>query len=293
MTHITYVKEIFCTFFLLWFNVKSKAQPFIDVVNFSLYKSRPTNFFSSDDNSFYSNSFSINSTLPLKLDSNNLISLNPFVDSHRYQLKTNRGSTRYTSIGIPIFFIHQWKNTHWKTSAGFVGRMNKNDDKDETKNIYQYGGVLLNTFWKKESIKFKFGVYLNTEFYGLYVTPLLGLDWRVNKKLNVFGVLPSNMNAEYKLHSRLHTGIAFKGSIASYRIEDEFFYRVDDNYIKLFADVYATKKIVLTVEYGHSVLRRIRTGKRTDSKTEYLNDEKANGYFLKAGVAYRIRMDKE
>lgn len=285
------LNRIFAIFFLLLCYSKSNAQPFIDIVNFSVYKSRPTNLFSSDDNSFYSNSFSINSTLPLKLDSNNLISLNPFIDSHKYRLKTKLGGTRYTSTGIPVFFVHQWKNTYWKTSAGFIGRINKNEDRDETKNIYQYGGVLINTFGKKESLKLKFGMYINTEFYGWYVTPLLGLDWRVNKKLNVFGVLPSNMNAEYKLHRLLHTGIAFKGSIATYRIEDEIFYRIDDNYIKLFADVYATSKIVLTIEYGHSVLRRIRTGQRIDSETEYMSDDKANGYFLKAGLAYRIRMD--
>lgn len=290
---VTMSKKHCLTFIIFLCTASVYAQPFIDLVNFSFSRSRPTSLFTDDNASFYSKSFSINSTLPLKIDSNNIISINPYVDRHLYQLKSEGNSTRYLGIGAPLFFIHQWKNTAWKTSFGFIIRNNNRDDLEDNKKSTQYGGVLLNSFGKKESLKLKFGVYVNTEFYGLYVTPLLGIDWRVNKKLNVFGVLPGSMNVEYKLHKVLHAGVAFRGSIATYRIEDEFFYRLDDNYIKLFADVYATNQIVLFAEYGHSVLRRVRMGKRINGHTSYFDDDKANGYYVRFGIAYRLRLDKK
>lgn len=269
------------------------AQPYIDVINVSINKSRPTSYFKDDTISFYTKSFSISTTFPLRFDSNNVVSFNPYVDRHLYQFENEQLSTKYIGLGLPVFYIHQWKNTTLKTSAGFIVRNNHIGEPTSGKESFQYGGVLLNTFGKKENFKIKFGVYANTEFYGLYITPLLGLDWRVNKKLNVFGVLPSNMNVEYKLYQVVHTGIAFKGSIASYRIEDELFYRIDDNYIKLYLDAYLTKSVVLFAEYGHSVLRRIRTGKSIDGNTKYVKDYKANGNFTRFGFAYRLRFDEK
>jgi hypothetical protein len=271
----------------------SLAQSFVDIANVSFYKSRPTNLFSNDNQSFYSKSFSVNVNLPIKIDSNNLISFNPVVDRHNYQLKTSTYSTRYLGLTAPLFFVHHWKNANWKTSVGFIFRNNSIDEPSPNKNSFQYGGVLLNTFGKKENLKFKFGVYANTEFFGLYVMPLLGIDWRVNKKLNVFGVLPSSMTVEYKINRRVSSGLVFKGGTASYRIEDEFFFRLDDNYLKVFVDVYLTHRIVLFAEYGHSVLRKIRSGKRINGETVYLTNNEANGYQLRFGFAYRIRLDND
>lgn len=284
-------KKILISIFIVFIAFQTYAQPFVDLINLSFYKSEPTSFFKDDDNAFYSNSFSVSTTLPLELDSNNIISFNPYADRHHFRLRTESESTRYMGLGMPVFFIHQWKNPAWKTSAGIIFRNNHKNEPAWNKKSFQYGGVLLNTYGKKESFKIKFGVYVNTEFYGLYVTPLLGIDWRADRKLNIFGVLPGNMNIEYKLHKSVHTGISFKGSITSYRVEDEFFYRIDDNYIKLYADLYMTKQLVLFGEYGHSVLRRVRSGKRINHKTKYLSDDTANGYFFRLGFAYRLRLD--
>ena len=45
-------------------------------------------------------------------------------------------------------------------------------------NIFQYGGLVLFTKKHSEIITYKFGLYMNTEFFGLFIVPLFGMDWK-------------------------------------------------------------------------------------------------------------------
>ena len=160
---------------------------------------------------------------------------------------------------------------------------------------WQYGGVLLSTWKKNQDLSFKFGLYYNKEFFGNYFIPLVGLDWKIDSKNNLFGVLPGSMTFEHKVTSRFYYGLAFRAFTNSYREEpvDPLFVgynylRIDDNPLGIYADTYLSKKIVLSAEAGYTILRRYRYGYKTENihtKTDY----KCDNFYFKASLAYRLR----
>ncbi len=49
------------------------------------------------------------------------------------------------------------------------------------------------------------GLYINGDLFGLFVMPLTGVDWQINSKTNLFGVLPGNMTLEHELKKKHYT----------------------------------------------------------------------------------------
>ena len=56
---------------------------------------------------------------------------------------------------------------------------------------------------KNQYVSFKFGLYYNKEFFGNYFMPLIGLDWKIDAKNNLFGVLPGYMIFEHRVTSKI------------------------------------------------------------------------------------------
>ena len=129
--------------------------------------------------------------------------------------------------------------------------------------------------------------------------PLVGLDWKIDAKNNLFGVLPGNMIFEHKVTPRFYYGFAFRAFTNSYRqefivdpsaliLEANNYLRIDDNPLGIYADTYLSKKIVLSAEAGYTILRRYRYGFKSENvhiKTDYKNDN----FYFKASLAYRLR----
>ena len=77
---------------------------------------------------------------------------------------------------------------------------------------YQFGGYAIANYKKNARLTYKMGVYINGDFFGLFVIPLLGIDWQINEKDNLFGVLPASLNYEHKLNNHFYTGAVFAHS---------------------------------------------------------------------------------
>ena len=160
-------------------------------------------------------------------------------------------------------------------------------------NDFQFGGAVLNVFKKNENLKYKLGLYYNSEFFGAFFMPLLGLDWNVNSRLNIFGVLPGSMNLEYKFSpNKFHAGINFRAITSSFRINDNPYLKINDNQLKLFVDYYVTKNNVISIEAGHTIFRKFKTGIRLGGKNTDADLNVSEGYLFKIAYAYRIRTDK-
>jgi len=160
-------------------------------------------------------------------------------------------------------------------------------------NDYQIGGIALATYKKKETLKYSFGAYYNSEFFGDYYIPLLGIDWNINNKWNLFGTLPINLNLEYKMNKTVHAGMGLNLLTNSYRIQDHDFLRIDDYSAKFILDIYMMKNQVISFEAGHSLFRQYRMGMMEGQKPDYTGDlNVSDGYQFKLAYIFRIRTDK-
>ena len=74
-------------------------------------------------------------------------------------------------------------------------------------------------------IKVKLGLYVNQEFFGTFVVPLVGLDWKLSDRLQIFGTLPNNMKVMYQVRpNKIQSAIVFKSLTRSFRIDHPDFY---------------------------------------------------------------------
>jgi len=268
------------------------AQPYLDIVKLN-YNYSPLKGLNEKPSPLRSNFFTADVTVPIELKrGGDAFIINPFFTNNTGEVSTN--DFHVTSKALLVGFLKKDIFPGWNLLSSFIARRNT-ETGIKSKDDWQYGGVILATWKKNQDVSFKFGLYYNKEFFGNYFIPLVGLDWRIDAKNNLFGVLPGYMTFEHRVTSRFYYGVAFRALTNSYREEavDPLpggynYLRIDDNPLGIYADTYLSKKIVLSAEAGYTILRRYRYGFKDENvhtKTDYKNDN----FYFKASLAYRLR----
>lgn len=265
--------------------VSAKAQPYVDLLNTSYTGS----LFNNSNATTFTHLY-VGSDLPFQLQKNKLIVLSPFYEQWMIDSARNKHFLpTVNSVVIAISAIVPLDKNHWTLSITAIPRFNS--EALHLHNIFQSGGVLLTTYKKNNNLKYKLGVYVNNEFFGLFVMPLAGIDWRINNNNNLFGVLPSRITYEHKVNATFYIGAAFRAITNSYRLDNGNYLRIDDNQTSIYLDVYAAKHIVFSGEAGYGIFRKIRTGNwhNKDYSTSYCWND---GPFFRLTTSYRIRLKK-
>lgn len=230
----------------------------------------------------------IGSDLPLPLSKDRFLLFSPFYEE--WNLDSADTEAIYPplrSLGLPVGVIIPLQDPKWTLT--FIPFVRTNGEKLFADNTFQLGGVALATIARKPKQKFRFGVYASAEFFGLFVVPLLGCDWRLDDRNYLFGVLPGRMSYEHQFNKRLYGGVTFRAPTNSFRLQDGSFVRLDDNQLSLFTDVYLFPQFCLTFEAGIGVFRRLRTGINTH---EYITNEKwGDSPFIRLSASYRINLE--
>ena len=262
--------------------VHIKAQPYVDLLNTRFTSS----LFSNKSATTFTHLY-VGSDVPVRLKKNKLIVFSPFYDQWNID---SGGNKQYqpvvSSIVAPVSVIVPLYKERWTLTATAIPRFNSEGLRMQ--NSLQVGGVLLGTYKKSNSLTYKLGVYVNSEFFGLFVIPLAGIDWRINDKNYLFGVLPGRLTYEHKLSNAFYTGATFRAVTNSYRLNNGNYLRIDDNQLSAYVDWYTTKHIVFCGEMGYGVFRKLRTGLVHKQYNAVYNWD--NGAFFRICAAYRIRL---
>lgn len=274
------------------------AQPFVDIVNFNAQKFTATY---KDSTQWKNNtdSYTLNLFLPKELKNGNTIlvrinsemmnaTITPF-NSYSYQL---------SSISMPVGMQFVSKNKKWKTVALIIPKVASDFREKIHRNNCQIGGIFLENFIVNEKLKIKAGLYYNTEAFGDFYVPLVGIDWHLTKRIEFYGVLPTNYKMEFNvIKNKLYTGLNFKSFTRSFRLssKSKFDYvRYDEIQLKFFMDYFLYKKLLMYAEVGYAI------GK---SPLEYRNNTSDKVNFnpiytalqpyptFTIGLAYRLRFD--
>lgn len=289
------IKQIAFSLWLLLPCLTNTAQPYLDVGKLGYYYTPSPG----KATGIRSQLYSINVTLPIELKKGgDAIILNPFLD--RNHARSGDRDLRVGSTGIMAGFLKKGIASKWDLMAGVIVRKNK-EVEEGLGNDWQAGGLVLATFNQNESRSFKFGAYYNREFFGNFLMPLIGIDWKINERTNLFGVLPGSMVVERKVSPGFYFGAAFRALTNSYRLRTidpcfsgdcsaKKYLRINDNQLGLFGDVYFLKRIVFSAEAGHTIMRKYRFGVKGDKLHTYTDFENDNWY-VKGMLAYRLRFD--
>ena len=280
---------IFCSSMLI-------AQPYVDIVTARFAGSPDAGAWRQDNIpvKYFHYIAGVNVPIVFKKDSSKLV-LSAYTE--RWQIEADDvpdlPHAFQTVLGAVTYIKPVSKK--WSLAASVIPRWNGNAS-DVFKNSFQMGGSLLAVYKRSTDLTYRFGVYYNSEFFGPFIIPLVGIDWKISNKDNLFGVLPQILTYEHKVSDRFYWGAVYRMFNNSYRIGylnnslNENYLRIVEMQLLLSADVYLTKKIVFNVEAGHSLFRRLRLGTDAGGK-DYYSDEAVNdGFILKAALLYRMRL---
>jgi hypothetical protein len=272
------------------------AQPVLDIARFN-YSYSPESGLGEKENPLHSQFFNMNVTLPIELKKGgDAFIINPFFEHNQGEVSGN--DFHVVSKGLFVGFRKKDLFPQWDLLTSFIVRRNKEAEKD-VEDDWQYGGALLATWRKDEFTSIKLGAYYNKEFFGNFFVPLIGIDWQINSRNNLFGVLPGSLWFEHKVSQKVFYGGTFRALTNSYRLQTidpcasgdcsgKNYLRIDDNQLGVFADWYPAKRIVVTGETGYTILRRYRYGFKGDDvhlQTDYKNDN----FYFRASLSYRLR----
>lgn len=266
------------------------AQPYFDIVNIYYRQSPGKSLYHTGENRLKTELVSVNLQAAFKVKKDYIV-VNPFCDYYNLRFSNGQQQEMY-GLGIALTWLKQWKNEKWSTAFIAIPRLNS-EMQMVNRNDYQLGGAVLGIYKKNETLAYKFGVYYNAEYFGPFVVPLVGIEWSPSNRLKVFGILPNQFNVEYKFNKHFYVGTELSFMTNTYRYENDSFLRIDDNHLRIYADVYFTKNIVLTLEAGQSAFRRYRIGYRTNGPPTYSNLNVDDGLLFRAGIAYRLRLDEK
>lgn len=227
--------------------------------------------------------------------------LSPYWENWRARLPRQPGSTddRTENLSgwvLPVTWLTPMRNARCKFLLTGLVRYNTLNTMERSS--VQPGGAILFTYAKKPSLTWKAGFYANSDAFGVFWLPLLGIDWRAGPKLNVWGVLPGSIHAEHKVLRWLHWGFVFKAFTNSYGERGGYFARTDENQIGLFADTYwLGRRAVLRLEGGHTAFSQYQGGPGHPrfeylGRDGYVDHGMGDGPYVKVLLAYRVRLDE-
>ena len=229
----------------------------------------------------------VGSDVPIKLKENTWLFLSPFYERWRIDSASKDEIVPpVQSLAFPVGLILPLKNSKWALTI--LPELRSNGEKLFAEKTIQFGGAAFATWARKPQQKFRFGVYLNNEFFGLFVVPLVGVDWRIDEKNYLFGLLPGRLSYEHQWNKKLYGGCTFRAITNSYRLSNGQWLRLDDNQASLYMDYYPAKHLCLTIEPGYGISRKMRTGVNDKNYLTELNW--GDGPFIKLSASYRIHL---
>lgn len=262
---------------MVFIKITLKAQPYVDLLSIRYNMGVSGTPFSH---------LYVGSDLPIKLKKDGYIVLSPFFENWTIKNTINEPLPAVSSLALATSAILPLDKKKWTLTVTAIPRFNS--EGTHFKNSFQIGGALLATYKKSDSFKYKFGVYANQEFFGLFVMPLVGVDWKINQNNYVFGVLPGKLTYEHQLNTHFYTGLTFRAITNSYKLANTNYIKIQDNQLSCFVDYYASKHIVITGDAGWGIMRKLKGG--TDNNTNSFDYHWHDGLFFKLSASYRMRL---
>ena len=165
----------------------------------------------------------------------------------RLQFQQDAWSSDVWSLSIP--FGYQWtsrKKSSLKWTALVIPKWAAGHHRTfDQRDAWQYGLYSLATWTQRPELKFKLGVYVNQEFFGTFVVPLVGMDWKVSDRLQIFGTLPNNMKVMYQVRpNKIQAAVVFKSLTRTFRIDHpDFYLRFNEVETKALIELMAGKSV--------------------------------------------------
>lgn len=273
------------------------GQPFVDILNIR-YQYFPGVNYDSGKGKMVINEYTYCLTIPIEFKNKSALIFGATYDQLNFSVTDTSVRKSLYGVSLQLGYLHSIKNGKWKILAVVLPKTSSYS-LSISQNTYQQGGILLFTHQRKSNLAYKFGLYYNSEFFGNFFMPLIGLEWKPKPRINVYGIFPATMNLEYKCNSKLYLGISYYNLTQSYRMDKSQSYVRNGDRIwgniqtKFFVNYHIQKYIVGFMEAGYTFYRKYEAyNSQNEIAGDYFFSKTRNGLLLNAGIAIRVRLDK-
>ena len=192
------------------------TQNYLDIANLS-YTNTPNNSFENSNTKTSIEEYALELNFPIKLNEKTVILTSFYGNKTNLQLDNNASNESLNVVGLGLG-INKTFNDKWSSTILVFPKLAADKLSFSGDNI-QLGFLALFTNKKREDLKYKFGVYANTENYGLLVVPLFGLYYlSPNQKFETNLNLPIIADANYRIGNKTWLGMKFDGLGTTYNL---------------------------------------------------------------------------
>jgi hypothetical protein len=288
----------------------TNSQDYIDLVRFK-YDNTPLNQFDTATASTRVEEFTLDATLPIVLKNGNAI-ITGF-DLQSLSTKVNPTIPQLTSVytilvklGMNINHNEKWSGTYM-----FLPKLSS-DLKDIGPQDFQYGAYVLLKYKKTSNLNYQFGMYYNSELFGPFFVPLLGLYYlSPSNKLEINATLPVWADINYRFNDWFRVGLSFSAFVRSYYINEPQFVETGEYLVKstnepmIYLQFEPVKSLIIQTKLGYSIGRQFAIYDETDKVTfglsafrfggdqQQLNDGFADGLIFEARMIYRFHIKQD
>ena len=289
-------------FLLLCFN--GQTQNYFDLANVS-YTITPSNNFEMSNGSTTVEEFALELNLPIIINDKTIVLTGFYGNRTRLSLDANSPSTALNQIRLNIGLNRTFNET-WSGTFLVLPKIVSDKVSFEKDNV-QLGFLSLFTKQKRDNLKYKYGLYLNSEEFGLLVVPILGLYYKSpDQKFETNLNLPIFADANYKIGKKTWIGMDFNGLGTSYNLTDQDYTSngayvfKESNELACYLRYQMNKSLYLNATFGYAISRNYEVYDSNDKinwaltafyfgddRTQ-LNERFRDGAIFRMELLYRI-----
>lgn len=283
------------------------SQDYVDLGKFH-YANTPVNQFDSATKDTRIREYGLDATLPIKLKSGNAVVTGIYFEQISTNVSPDNSNltnvfTINPKLGMSINHNDKWTGTYMllpKLSSDMKGFSSKD---------FQLGAVVLMKYHKSENTKYKFGMYYNSELFGPFFVPILGLYHQsTNKKWEINASLPISADVNRAWNEKWRTGMNFFAFVRSFHLHEPYQGNPNNYLVKTTNEVFAymqyhaTKSLIIQGKVGYSIGRNYRIYDVQDQITwglsaakfgddrKQLNTDFADGMIFRLKLIYRYHL---
>lgn len=210
-------------------------------------------------------------------------------------------------LGINTTYSEKWAGTYLiipKVASDFTSGFSRGK---------QIGIIGLLTNTKTNKLKYTYGLYANSEEFGLLVVPIFGVYYKSGNDLFEANVLlPIRVDLNYELSATTSVGLRFDGLGTSYDIQSPGFPGFTNKYVTrasnelyLYGQLKLTPSLLLRAKIGHAFFRNYKVYESDDTidlslvgiffgdNRTILNRDIGDGFHFKTELVYRFDLSKK
>jgi len=209
-----FLSVLFCSIFLQGF-----SQNYFEVVNLA-YTNTPPNDFETSNAQTTVEEFALELNFPIVINEKSVLLTGLFANKTQVALDANMPKTDLNVLGLNLG-INTSFNDRWSATFMVFSKLASDKIKLSNDNL-QMAFLSLFTYKKRDQLQWKYGLYANTEQYGLMFVPILGLYYlSANHKFEANLNLPVLADMNYHLGHKFWLGMGFDGLGTSYNLNQQ------------------------------------------------------------------------